>query len=463
MRSTPSCTPSDGGLRWTPQVHVRSTCQALGVQALQPTTGLDRRSGMLLRTVDGGAAWTRVALPACRPEPVHFANAKDGWAGSAPRQTPGRSSTPPTVVATGGPALRLRAVSALSFADSQNGWAITGGERRPLPHDRRRRPLGSADRRPELRWVLALAAGGFVGGAAAYYGSLSRTTDGGTTWQPQHAARPATITATSAPCSSSTPATGWAVGGRRDPRHHRRRRHLDGPVVEHQPRPERPALHRRQTTAGRSATRAPIVHTTDGGANWTAQTSGTSYHSPAWPSPTPSDGWATGQSFTRDDYSSGVILHTTDGGQDWTHAVRLDRRPEPPQRRDRFQRRRLRRCPRRLGGRRDPGVDTGYNSFVIMHTTDGGATWTQQLDYFPHAGGNEDDATLTSVACTSAENAVAVGYDDNGAARSGARRTAVRPGRESGRSCGRCTAPRTRPTSSLPTRRTAGRSAYGGT
>jgi photosystem II stability/assembly factor-like uncharacterized protein len=48
-----------------------------------------------------------------------------------------------------------------------------------------------------------------------------------------------------------------------------------------------------------------------------------------------------------------------------------------------------------------------------MHTTDGGATWTQQLDFSPPLASNSDDATLSSIACSGAKHAVAVGYDEN--------------------------------------------------
>ena len=51
-----------------------------------------------------------------------------------------------------------------------------------------------------------------------------------------------------------------------------------------------------------------------------------------------------------------------------------------------------------------------------MHTGDGGATWTKQLDYNSQAGGNTDDADADQRRLHQHESAVAVGSDDNGAA-----------------------------------------------
>jgi photosystem II stability/assembly factor-like uncharacterized protein len=54
--------------------------------------------------------------------------------------------------------------------------------------------------------------------------------------------------------------------------------------------------------------------------------------------------------------------------------------------------------------------DAGENSSVIVATTNGGASWTRQLNYLPPTDGNSSDAALDGVPCIDAKHAAAVGY-----------------------------------------------------
>jgi photosystem II stability/assembly factor-like uncharacterized protein len=101
-----------------------------------------------------------------------------------------------------------------------------------------------------------------------------------------------------------------------------------------------------------------IVRTTDGGATWTVQSSGTTNNLFAVSFVDASTGWAVGAS---EDYRSGIILHTTDGGLTWT--------PQASP------------TTNALSGvdfvDAETGTAVGLHG-TILHTTDGGATWLAQ-------------------------------------------------------------------------------------
>jgi photosystem II stability/assembly factor-like uncharacterized protein len=121
-----------------------------------------------------------------------------------------------------------------------------------------------------------------------------------------------------------------------------------------------------------------ILHTTDGGAVWTAQTT-----PPATPDLTgvafvsASDGWAVG--------AAGTILHTSNGGTVWTAQTTPPATPD-------------------LSGVAFAGASAGWAVGVggaILHTGDGGVTWAAQT-----SGTTQD---LTAVACAGATTAWVVG------------------------------------------------------
>ena len=414
---------TNGGRHWTLQRRLTGSVKARGVQALSARRAWVAARGTLLGTTNGGATWTRVRIAdATDLNLVHFTNVSDGWAGSGAYDNASGALLHTTdgglhwQVQLSGPS-----VGALSFTDSQNGWAIIGSTPAAYePPAVYHTTDGGADwvqqtSAPPATWVFALAPQSAFVGAEAQGGGLSLTTDGGASWQSSTSAAGAYYGNLGA-LQFVNDQDGWAVGS-------------GGEILA-------------TTSGGASWTaqlsstsenlnglhfsdpdngwavgdQGTIVHTSDGGASWTAQSSGTSYQLTGVTFSDAANGWATGQSFTSDGYSSGLILHTTDGGQDWT--TQYD-------------------SPFEVSPRLTPGVafsavafadpqdgwavgetqgsDSSYNQTVIMHTTDGGATWTQQLSYYPPYESMEDDATLTSVACTDAEHAVAVGYDEDSA------------------------------------------------
>jgi photosystem II stability/assembly factor-like uncharacterized protein len=96
-----------------------------------------------------------------------------------------------------------------------------------------------------------------------------------------------------------------------------------------------------------------IIHTTDGGATWTTQTSGVATNLTRVAFVSATEGWAVG--------ASGVIIHTTDGGATWTAQTSG--------------------VTTQLNGVAFVSATEGWvvgASGVILHTTDGGATWTAQ-------------------------------------------------------------------------------------
>ena len=145
-----------------------------------------------------------------------------------------------------------------------------------------------------------------------------------------------------------------------------------------------------------------VVHTTDGGAHWTAQTSGVADDLTGVTFTDAQSGWATGvTSYPGSDSVTGVIIHTADGGQLWTtQATPVS--------------------DAGLGGVAfadslhglavgEVQGDSSDNVTVILGTDDGGTTWTEQHSYNPPEVQNTGDGVLNGVACTDADHAVAVG------------------------------------------------------
>ena len=295
---------SDGGLRWTRQERVAAPARARGVQALSPRRAWIAARGVLLRTSDGGAAWTRVRIAGATDlSVVHFANAKDGWAGSGAYDNTAGALLHTT---DGGLHWRVQlsgpSVSALSFADSQNGWAVTGDTLTTTEGALYRTTNGGAQwvqqtSAPSSTWVLALAAeSAFVGGASGFSGSFSLTTDGGTSWQ-SHTSAAGDYYGDLGALQFVNGQEGWAAGGDEilattnggatwTAQSSNTSENLNG-------------LNFSDPDNGWAVgDQGTIVHTSDGGANWTAQSSGTSYQLTGVTSTDAQDAWATGQSFT---------------------------------------------------------------------------------------------------------------------------------------------------------------------
>ena len=409
----------DGGLHWSvrqwpfPQrlkFGSFSAVQAGGSRRVW----LGGDSGTILRTVNGGATWKQFHTGLGGLNAIHFTSLNNGWAAGGDEivhTSDGGAHWTIQLTTSDIPDL-----SGLSFADSQNGWAITSaGGPEPIPALFHTTDGGAhwtqqtAAPSDSSRWVCALTPSDAVIGG----GALNRTSDGGATWQPSTHAADGYFGSLDA-LQFIDAATGWTAGSTGEILKTTNGGVSWSPQVSGTTADLRHMHFINADDGWAVGDQGVIVHTTDGGANWTAQTSGTSYDLTGVVFTDAQNGWATGQSFTEDDYSSGVILHSTDGGQDWTTQYASTADPNLPSAGIAFSAVAFADAKHGWAVGETQGSDSSYNQTVIMHTTDGGATWTQQLDYGPPYVSNEDDATLSSIACTNAEHAVAVGYDENG-------------------------------------------------
>ena len=405
---------SDGGLHW--RVSARGY-RADAVQALTTRRVWVAAGDALLVTTNGGVSWRPVRVGGLLAlTQVAFQGAESGWAAGL---TKGSSAGQIAHTSDGGRTWQTQlsagqatsAPRALSFADSHDGWATAAGSVLHTSDGGAHWVTQAAA--PDSSWVDALTAADAVVGRLTGYpaGGVSRTTDGGATWQPS--VRAAAGYGDFDAVQFVDDQKGWVVGDSEI------LATTDGGVTWTAQDPgtseSLTAVHFVDAANGWAVGgHGTIIHTSDGGATWAPQASGTSDDLSSVTFLDARDGWVTGSYPGVDDYSGGFILHTSDGGRDWT--TQFDSPYSPTQ------------GPGVDFGAvafADPedgwavgetqGPDKGFNASVIMHTTDGGTTWTQQLDYYSNAGGNTDDDTLSSVACTSAGNAVAVGYDEDGA------------------------------------------------
>jgi photosystem II stability/assembly factor-like uncharacterized protein len=405
---------ADGGLHWA--VHtMRNHAKMYDVQALTVRRVYAAAGDVLLRSLDGGATWQRLKTGALkRVGRVSFTNLRNGWVGGTKGivHTTDGGAHWTTQLAIG------PTVNSLDSTGPRDGWAtIDGTVYRTTDGGAHWLPQSAA---PFAAWVIAFGSASAAIGTSSVYpepfaGGLNRTTDGGATWQPSSTAAD-NYQGGLAALQFVSATTGWAAGS-------------GGEILattnggaswaaqDSTTTDDLAGLHFLDADNGWAVGDAgTILATTNGGATWAPQTSGTGYDLTGVTFTDVQNGWATGQTFTPyDDYSSGVILHTTDGGQDWTtqYASTFDSNTTTPG--VAFSAAAFADAQHGWAVGETQGSDAGYNQTVIMHTTDGGTTWTQQLDFSPHYTSMEDDATLTSVACTDAEHAVAVGYDEDNA------------------------------------------------
>jgi photosystem II stability/assembly factor-like uncharacterized protein len=420
---------TDGGLHWTRQQFAMPIRPA-GVQALSTRRAWVAAGARLLRTVDGGATWTRVRTGTATPLlAVWFASRESGWAAGG-----SYTSTTGGIVHTTDGGLHWKVqlaagrTSALSFADSHNGWAAVENPTSFRDGVIYRTTDGGADwvlqaAAPDATWVQAITAQSAVAGTAVSFppfsnsffnGGLGRTTDGGASWQASTSAA-GDYFGTLNGLQFVDAASGWAVGS-------------GGGILATTDGGAGWTAQASNTTDDLKGVnfadaadgwavgdQGTIVHTSDGGATWAAQASGTSYDLTGVAFTDAQNGWATGQAFSPDGYSSGVILHTTNGGQDWATQYASTFDPNTDFVGIAFSAVAFADAQHGWAVGETLGTDSTYTATVVMHTSDGGATWTKQLDYNPPFQSNTDEATLASVACTDAEHAVAVGSDENGA------------------------------------------------
>jgi photosystem II stability/assembly factor-like uncharacterized protein len=362
---------TDGGLHWTRYAFGKSD-KTTGVQALSTRRAWVADGDTLLRTTDGGATWKHIpAGTATNLNVVCFTSAQSGWAGAGSYRSAGQ-----IVHTTDGGLhwnvqLAGQGVTALSFADSSNGWATAGGAVYGTTD-------GGADWAPQdsapyATWVLALTPLGAVIGNAGTSVGLSHTSDGGATWQSGTRAA-GDYSGKLNDLQFVNTHDGWAVGS-------------GGGILATTDGGATWGAEDSTVTADLNRVhfidamngwavgdQGTIVNTTDGGAHWAAQTSGTDYDLTGVTFTDAQDGWATGQTFDEDDYSSGVILHTTDGGQDWT--TQLASLFDPSKQNPGVAFGGVAFADARHGWAvgETQGSDSTLNLSVIMHTTDGGTT-----------------------------------------------------------------------------------------
>lgn len=143
-------------------------------------------------------------------------------------------------------------------------------------------------------------------------------------------------------------------------------------------------------------TAGTIVNTTDGGATWTTQASGTTQRLFGVTFIDPMNGWAVGDNET--------IIHTTNGGATWLPqsngigptgcAVQLDSVAFTDA------------SNGWIAG--NPHCPPGATLSTILHTSNGGATWALQ----PIAAGNGQGNALQGIAMPDATHGVAVGVEE---------------------------------------------------
>jgi hypothetical protein len=157
----------------------------LGVAALSPSTALAFGRGLfassvLLRTTNGGLNWNTITSAAGDFRGSYFADALTGWiVGSRIHKTIDGGGTWTEQYPGGGAEL-----SAVSFSDFQNGWAVgfanvvlhtdNGGQTwtpQTIPAPPLTAFLGVTALSPTTAWV------------AGWNGLVARTTDGGSSWQ----------------------------------------------------------------------------------------------------------------------------------------------------------------------------------------------------------------------------------------------------------------------------------------
>jgi photosystem II stability/assembly factor-like uncharacterized protein len=367
----------------------------------------------VLRSVDGGATWQRLHTGLAKNlSQVHFVSKDSGWVtgeGKIVHTTDGGAHWTVQL------AVPHAKISALSFADATHGWATAGALYRTTDGGAVWTQQTTSPPAP-WAWVVAPAASDAVVGSFDY---LSHTSDGGATWQPTTRVA-ADYSGPLDTLQFTDASTGWAGGQAGEIM-----KTIDGGADwSAQSSGTSNDLNDLTfinasdgwTVGGgndwlNSASSSVVLNTSDGGATWTQQTTGISglpYDLAGVAFVDALQGWAVG---SRDwgDISGGVVVHTTDGGATWAQ------QSLPAVNTGVLSSISLNDVAFASDGLHGWAVgeimgDAGGNSSVIVGTTDGGTTWVQQLEYFPPTDGMSSDASLNSVACIDATHAVAVGF-----------------------------------------------------
>jgi len=398
----------DGGLHWSlhrvPRADWLVDVQALGQRHAWVCDDMD----VVLRTDNGGRTWKRFVVqhPALLAN-LHFADLRDGWVSS----DQGLSYTSDGGAHWTSQLSDSQGAGQMAFTDALDGWLLAaGGVYRTTDGGT---TWTAQTTTPSNGWSFITAPGASIAviGGDGSGSALSHTTDGGLTWSPVIAP----VSDFSGGLSSVQfidSHTGWTVGQTGEIL----KTSDGGAQWSPQSSGTDQDLHDVRfadandgwAVGGSSdwltgAASAAVLHTSDGGATWVEQTAGIAGVSASLAGVAfadANDGWAVGGKNSMD-ASSGVVLHTSDGGLTWVQQTLPDGDVQ-------------------LNGVAfadalhgwavgEVAGDAGDNVTVILGTHDGGTTWTKQLIYHPPINGNSSDATLTSVACIDAKHVVAVG------------------------------------------------------
>jgi len=390
---------TDGGITWTSQTS-GTGFYIYSVGFTDTNTGtMVGDGGTILRTTDGGANWTRQSSGTTLPlHGVLFTDASTGTAVGASgiilRTTNGGTNWTSQTIGT------MYGLSSVSFTDANTGTAVGGGyPNATILHTTNGGVNWTSQPNPAIYSLYNVCfTDANTGTAVGQYGTIIRTTDGGTNWTRQNA-----TTNDLYGVSFTDANTGTVVGTN----HVILRTTNGGETWTGSPYPTGYLLYgvcfidaNTGWVVGGSGN-GIILHTTDGGTNWTTQSIGGVYLYRVCFTDA-NTGWAVGSSIPGNGPMNGIILHTIDGGINWTS--------------------------QQIGAMAtymydvsftgaNTGTIIGYRQSVtfqtaggvmyigpasiILQTTNGGASWTEQS--------NVVDCGLSGVCFTDANNGTIVG------------------------------------------------------
>ncbi|MEK7353207.1 MAG: CARDB domain-containing protein, partial [Chloroflexota bacterium] len=317
-------------------------------------------SGIIQRTSNGGAAWTsQNSGTTADLWSVSFADANNGWAvgnsGTIRRTLDGGATWTSQTSGVG------NSLYGVSFVDASNGWAVgSGGTIRYTSNGGANWTSQTSNTTNNLNSVSFVNAS--TGWIVASGGVILNTSNGGNTWTVQ-SSNPAfflnnvsfvdalngwiTLANSTSILHTSNGGTSWAFQTSNTTNLLNSVSFVDA---------------NNGWAVGQSGT---ILHTTNGGANWTSQTSNTTANLIGVSAFSANQSWAVGDSMAR--------LYTTNGGSTWTvqnqaaspsYLIKAVDFITPLE---------------GWAGVSSP-LGKGFQIYtnVIMHTLDGGTTWTAQ-------------------------------------------------------------------------------------